>query len=367
MPKTTLYPLRLEETFRNYGFGDRWMVEAFEKENLPQDHTLAETWEVVDRPGESNEIINGALAGMTLHEAIETYGEELLGSDMMERFGTRFPLIIKFLDASNVLGEQIHPDDEHARALGGFDTGKTEAWYMIKTRPEATIHVGNREGVTREQLVEALLNEDSVSCMEEYEVEPGDSFLIYAGVMHYARGGALFCEIMQNSDITYGLEHYMDEAEPGREGERAEELAEQIHLEDDFECKTSHVAIKRGRNIQTFIFACRHFAMERLDLAVDHTLDLDGKRFYVLSQIEGASRVVSGDMVETLPAGNSCLLPAAVDAVRLEPQGDAALLKMYVPDLMANVIEPLRAEGVIDAEIVGLGGRTELNDLRDMV
>ncbi|MFP3897558.1 MAG: type I phosphomannose isomerase catalytic subunit [Anaerolineales bacterium] len=367
MSTPTLYPLRLKEKFRDYGFGDRWMVEVFEKENLPQDHTLAETWEVVDRPGESNDILNGPLAGRTLHQAIETYGEALLGSDMMERFGTRFPLIIKFLDASKVLGEQIHPDDEHAKALGGFDTGKTEAWYMIKTRPKATIHVGNREGVTREQLIEALLNGNSVSCMKEYEVEPGDSFLIYAGVMHYARGGALFCEIMQNSDITYSLKHYVDEAEPGRERERAEELAEQIHLEDDFDCKTSHVAIERGPNTQTFVFACQHFAMERLDLTTGHVLALDGRRFYVLSQIEGISRVICGDSVETLRAGNSCLLPASLDRVHLEPRGDAALLKMYVPDLMANIVQPLRAQGIDDDEIVGLGGRTELNDLRDLV
>jgi mannose-6-phosphate isomerase len=203
--------------------------------------------------------------------------------------------------------------------------------------------------------------------MEEYAVEPGDSFLIYAGVMHYSKGGALFCEVMENSDITYGLRHHVDEAEPGRERERAEELADQIHLEDDFDCQTSHVALERGPNTQTFVFACRHFAMERLDLAADHVLDLDGKRFYVLSQIEGASRVVCGDTVETLRAGNSCLLPAAVDSVRLEPQGNAALLKMYVPDLMANIVEPLRAQGVSDAEIVGLGGSTELNDLRDLV
>ncbi len=367
MSTPALYPLRLKEKFRNYGFGNRWMVEVFEKENLPEDHTLAETWEVVDRPGESNEILNGPLAGTTLHEAIETYGEALLGSDMVERFGTRFPLIIKFLDASNVLGEQIHPDDEHARALGGFDTGKTEAWYMIKTRPEATIHVGNRDGVTREQLIEALLNENSVSCMEEYQVEPGDSFLIYAGVMHYSRGGALFCEIMENSDITYGLEHCMDEAEPGREGERAEELAEQIHLEDDLNCQTSHVTIERGPNTQTFVLACKHFAMERLDLAVDHTLDLDGKRFYVLSQIKGTSRVICGESIETLHAGNSCLLPASLDRVHLEPRGDVALLKMYVPDLMANIVEPLRAQGLSDTEILGLGAHTELNDLRDLV
>jgi hypothetical protein len=49
-----LYPLRFKEALRNYGFGDRWIVEAYEKEGLPEDHRVAETWEVCDRPTESS-------------------------------------------------------------------------------------------------------------------------------------------------------------------------------------------------------------------------------------------------------------------------------------------------------------------------
>ena len=45
------------------------------------------------------------------------------------------------------------------------------------------------------------------------------------------------------------------------------------------------------------------------------------------------------------------------------PDGEAALLKTYVPDLTANVIEPLRAQGASDEAIARLGGVTRLNDL----
>ena len=140
-----LYPLRFREVLRNYGFGDRWIVDVFQKTGLPEVHRIAETWEAVDRPPESSEILNGPLAGQTLHDAIASYGERLLGRDVVARCGTRFPLLIKFLDASNVLGEQAHHTDEQARARGLADPGKTEAWYMLYTRPGATIHCGRSE------------------------------------------------------------------------------------------------------------------------------------------------------------------------------------------------------------------------------
>lgn len=80
-----LYPLRFKEILRNYGFGNRWIVDAFDKDGLPDDHRIAETWEVCDRPGESSEVINGALLGHTLHELIGLYGERLLGRDVVAR------------------------------------------------------------------------------------------------------------------------------------------------------------------------------------------------------------------------------------------------------------------------------------------
>ena len=111
-----LYPLRFREILRNYGFGNRWIAEVYEKEGLPDNGRIAETWEVCDRPGESSVVVNGSLAGRTLHDLIADYGVDLLGRDVIVRCGMRFPLLIKFLHASNVLGEQAHHSDALAAA-----------------------------------------------------------------------------------------------------------------------------------------------------------------------------------------------------------------------------------------------------------
>ena len=185
---STLYPLRFQEILRNYSFGNRWIVSAYEKGPFPADHRVAETWEVCDRPGESSTVVNGPLAGATLHELIERFGADLLGRDVVARCGTRFPLLIKLLDVSNPLAEQAHHSDELAQARGLPDPGKTEAWYMLRTLPGATIHCGAKPGLTPEAALQAILNGSSRELMREYPVQPGDAFLLHAGTMHYSDG-----------------------------------------------------------------------------------------------------------------------------------------------------------------------------------
>jgi mannose-6-phosphate isomerase len=359
-----LYPLRFREILRNYGFGNRWIVEAYQKQGLPQDHRIAETWEVCDRPNESSVVANGPLAGATLHALIDQHGAALLGTDVVNRCGLRFPLLIKFLDASNPLGEQVHQSDELAARRGLQDPGKTEGWYMLHAREGATIRCGQADdNLTHRSARQALLDGTIREQMRQYQVRPGDAFLLYAGTMHYSAGRVLFYEIMQNSDVIIGLRQ-PDPALPQAEREaRADAAIEGIHLEPGFDVKIAPVVLREGDNQRTFAFACTHFCLERLDLTAPYLLNCDGQRFYVLSQIEGASTVICGECRETLRSGQTSLLPATLGPVIIEPSGPCALLKSYLPDLAQDVIQPLRQAGVSDQVIAGLGGQTKLNPL----
>ncbi len=365
---TSLYPLRFREILRDYSFGDRWIVDAYEKDGLPSDHRVAETWEVCDRPdGESSQVLNGPLTGETLHTLVSAYGPALLGRDVVARCGTRFPLLIKFLDASNVLGEQAHHSDALAADRGLEDPGKTEAWYMLKVREGATVHVGNRPGVTREQVEAAILDGTIKDLMRVYEVAPGDAFLLYAGTMHYASGGVLFYEIMQNSDVYIGLHPPDLGLAPEERVIRARDALVGVHLETDFDAQTVPVSLPAGVNTRTFILACRYFALERYDLLAPTMIACDGRRFHVLSQIEGVTTIVHGEHRELLRPGQSILLPADLGLVTLVPSQPSAILKAYVPDLREDIVAPLRQSGVSDAGIVRLGGWTALNDLAPLV
>ncbi|MFL7807744.1 MAG: type I phosphomannose isomerase catalytic subunit [Anaerolineae bacterium] len=357
-----LYPLRFREILRDYRFGDRWIVDAFSKTGLPDDHRIAETWEVCDRPGESSLVINGPLRGKTLHQLIEAYGERLLGRAIVARFGTRFPLLIKFLDASNPLGEQVHQDDALARKQGLDDPGKTEAWVMLRVRQGATIHCGNRSNIDREQVLQALIDGTVRECMCEHAVEPGDTFLLYAGTMHYSDGGVLFYEIMQNSDVIIGLRPWHPIASDEERETWARSALEGIHLEKEFDCQTVPVCLLEGDNRRTYLLACEHFAVERLDLASPFAVHCTGERFHILSQIEGSSTIEHDERTESLRPGMSCLLPADLGEIMVQPEGQAALLVAYVPDL-EDMVAHLKTSGVPDPAIAALGGHTGLNPL----
>ena len=351
-----LYPLQFQLILRNYPFGNRWIVSEYQKGPFPEDHRVAETWETCDRPGESSTVTNGPLAGSSLHELIARFGADLLGADVVARCGTRFPLLIKLLDVSHSLGEQAHHSDELARARGLSDPGKTEAWYMLRTRPGATIRCGAKPGITPETALQAILDGSSRELMREYPVHPGDAFLLHAGTMHFSEGGMIFYEIMQNSDVYIGL-GAPDANLPEAEREKIARLAlEGASLDGKFDPHIQPVLLQEGLNRRSFVFACPYFALERLDLAVPYALECDGQRFYVLTQIEGACTVSAGGTVETLHMGQSCLLPAACGTVTLAPQPGCSLLKAYVPDIALNIAAPLRAAGFSDQAVKQLQG-----------
>jgi len=360
---TPLYPLRFKEILRDYRFGERWIAEVFEKDGLPPEGRIAETWEVCDRPNESSVVTNGPLAGATLHELIAGYGADLLGTEVTRVHGSRFPLLIKLLDVTHPLGEQVHQSDALARARGLADPGKTEAWYMLRVKPGATVRCGSQADVDREQVRAALLNGSIRQLMAEHAVQPGDAFLLHAGTMHFSGGGALFYEIMQNSDVIIGLRSPALDLPEAQRAAQVELMLEGIHLEEGFDPQVRPAVLAEGANRRTFILAGEHFALERLDLATPYPLDCTGARFFVLTQIEGFTRVQADAGSTELRPGQSCLLPAVLGRVLLTPQRSSALLKAYLPDLVGDIIQPLRCAGIPDVVIAGLGGQTRLNPL----
>ena len=77
----------------------------------PTQEKIGESWELSHVDGDFSVVAYGADKGKTIDELIREYGESLLGSEVMKRFGTRFPLLIKFIDARDDLSIQIQQRD----------------------------------------------------------------------------------------------------------------------------------------------------------------------------------------------------------------------------------------------------------------
>ena len=138
-----------------------------------------------------------------------TYGgEQPLGEIWFEDpDGADLDLLIKYLFTSERLSIQVHPDDE-AAARKGYRRGKDEAWIVLRAEPDATIGVGFREHLSREQLRAAALDGSIAELIDWRPAAPGDILFSPAGTVHALGAGLTLVEVQQNVDLTYRLFDY---------------------------------------------------------------------------------------------------------------------------------------------------------------
>lgn len=135
----------------------------------PVENGVGESWELSHVEGNYSIVDNGELEGKSLDELIRSYGKELLGEKVMERFGTTFPLLIKFIDARDNLSIQVHPDDELAKKRHN-SFGKTEMWYVIKAEKGAGLYSGFSEQIDAEEYVKRVENNTIMDVLQRYDV-----------------------------------------------------------------------------------------------------------------------------------------------------------------------------------------------------
>ncbi len=347
------YPTKLTAHVRAYAFGDRLIPELLDKRGVPEG-VVAETWEVSDYRETSGQVINGEYAGRTLHDLVLEYPDELVGEDWR---GPHFPLLEKFIDASNMLPVHLHADDETAQRIHGEPHGKTEAWHILWAAEDATILAGVKEGFSRDELREAFKALDHDAVMLRYPIRAGDTIYVPGGVIHAFGPDTLVFEVQQTSDLGQFV------TPVGLYGEPLDEETWEVNIEAALdELRTDYrprpnpgLVVERGPNRRVLCCAGPYFAMERWDLVEPHREPSRPERCVTLSNVGDPASIEYAGGVEDLERGQSCILPAAIGEVTIMPEGEASLIVCYVPDLEEDVVAPLRAAGYGDAEIHALG------------
>jgi mannose-6-phosphate isomerase len=118
--------------------------------------------------------------------------------------GGRPDLLVKYLFTSEPLSIQVHPDGAAADKLG-LPSGKDEAWLVLRAEAGATIGIGLRETVGREELRQAAAEGTIGDLVDWHHVAAGDSFYSPAGTVHSIGPGLALIEVQQNIDVTYRL------------------------------------------------------------------------------------------------------------------------------------------------------------------
>jgi len=294
------YPFKFEPIYKQRIWGGQKLRGVFGKE-LPAGEKIGESWELADLPEDKSVIANGELAGRTLREAIEQYPKEITGD---ENFALPFPLLIKILDAEDVLSVQVHPDPETCRRMGKGEP-KTECWYIIAAEPGAVIYKGLKKGITKEQFAETIENGTVAETLVKVPVEAGQCHYLPAGTAHAVGPGLLIAEIQTPSDTTYRVFDWnrLDDTGRARELHIAEAL-ESIHFDqssDDLLMTTIGLLVD-----------CEYFTIDKGHQGENCELLLAPGKMKTLIMLSGRGTILGteGDIVE-FSAGDCLLIPAS--------------------------------------------------------
>lgn len=291
------------------------------------DRQIGESWELSGIADHESIVVGGAYDGLTLPALIDKGGAQLLGKSNYCHFGNNFPLLVKFIDATQALSVQVHPNDALARRRHGCP-GKTEMWYVVDGTPDAYLLSGFNRIMTQNEYAARVADNTLADVLRRYDVKAGDVYFLPAGQVHSIGAGCFICEIQQSSDITYRIYDF------GRRD--AQGKTRQLHVKEamdainfDFLPPELHFDIKDNQPNE--IVQCTHFTTNafRLTQPIERSyLGLDS--FVILVCTKGKCHVSCGEESLELAEGHTLLVAAEAQSIKLTPDPQTHLLEAYV-------------------------------------
>ncbi|MGJ3238759.1 MAG: type I phosphomannose isomerase catalytic subunit [Anaerolineae bacterium] len=311
---TSLYPLLLAPTLHVKVWGGRKLGEEWGK-TLTEDAPYGESWELHD----SSTVINGALQGQTLAQLIVQYGTALIGQGFDPSEG--LPLLVKLLDATQWLSVQVHPNDEQARALEGDPRGKTEAWIILATDPDARLVIGVHPGTSQQAMADAIRDGTLEDLLEYATVQAGDVLYMPANTVHAIGPGIRLYEVQQSSNVTYRL---YDWGRMGLDGQ-----PRQLHVEKGVQVSNLDTLPDVAHPDDALMVDGAFFQTTRhtLNTSENLTLTADGA-FHALTCIDGTASIEHDGVSYALAHGQTAMIPASLGEYALT--GSATVLRSYL-------------------------------------
>ena len=286
-----------------------------------------ESWELSGLPSDDSVVKNGTLAGISLSCLLKDYQEILVGKSLYARFGNRFPLLVKFIDAEDDLSIQVHPDDVLA-GINYDSPGKTEMWYVIQADPGATLIAGFNRPVS------AALCRERFECgrvddiLNRHAVAAGDVFFLPAGRVHAIGKGVLIAEIQQASDVTYRIHDYdRVDANGSRRALDMDNAIAALDLGVDQDCKIPYQAIP---NAPTPLVQCRHFTTNLLTCFETVVRNYAFDSFVIHVCVHGSYAIDYGRGRLEVRRGDCVLIPAVIESVNLETESGFTVLECFI-------------------------------------
>ena len=321
------YPLKFKTIYKDKIWGGNKIKKLLNKDygDLPK---CGETWELSAVPGDISVVSNGLWRGQDFKSLLVQHGAAIMGVKLYEKFGTDFPLLIKFIDANQDLSIQVHPDDALAKKRHQ-GLGKTEMWYVLQADPKASLITGFNRPMSQGEYLKKFESGNLMEILNQEQVAKGDVFFLPAGRIHTIGKGLLIAEIQQTSDITYRI------YDSGRTDDQGNER--DLHIEESLEAidytyqsnyKTSY---DEESNKRVSLVTCPYFVTNKLSLTDKKTLkapQIAGFKIYMC--VEGSAKIVNGDEETLLVKGETVLIPAILSTYEIKADAEVILLETYI-------------------------------------
>jgi mannose-1-phosphate guanylyltransferase/mannose-6-phosphate isomerase len=320
--------VRLQPAYKDYLWGGQRLREIFGKGVSPEyPSKIAESWEVSAHSAGNCTIAEGDMKGMTFSEYLKYLGKDALGWKCQPF--EKFPLLIKFIDATHPLSVQVHPDDAYAMSVEG-DYGKNEMWYILDAEPDASIYLGFQREISKEECIQRVKDGSLTDVLKQIHVKKGDVIFVKAGTVHAILDGLLILEIQQSSNATYRLYDYDREDETGKK--------RQLHLKKAFENidfkSYEYDLVPAGEReegngcVKQLLGECKYFSSTLYEVEKETELSLDDASFSAIVFLSGAGEMKAGEKKSNFSAGDSFFIPAGKKALRIKGNCSFVLSKV---------------------------------------
>jgi mannose-6-phosphate isomerase class I len=326
-------------------WGGTWMVENLGLEQ-PADTNYAWCFDCVPEENSLLLGVSGERIEVPSLDVVLQHPVELLGQDVVTRFGAEFPIRFDLLDTvgGGNLSLQVHPSRDYIRSAFGMSYTQDESYYLLDADEGATVYLGLREDTDVDEMSDALRRAqdgdapfDAERFVNVFPARKHDHFLIPAGTVHCSGAGSMVLEISATPYIftfklwDWGrlgldgrprpihLEHGTRNIVPERRTKWVREnLVNRVEPVSSGEGWRSE---RTGLHELEFIETRRHWfsaPVEHDTAGTVHVLNLvEGDRVVVESP-DGAFDDVTIHYAETF------IVPAAVGRFRIRPDGEAA-------------------------------------------
>jgi mannose-6-phosphate isomerase len=314
-------PIFFKPTYKKVVWGGN-NIKTFFNRNIEEDN-IGESWEISAHANGISQILNNSFNNENLADLFndrsrrkEIFGNKCLNMD-------RFPILAKFIDAKQNLSIQVHPDDAYARKIEN-DSGKNEVWYVMDCQENAKIVYGLKEEVTKEQLNEALANNNIETKVNFVNVKKGDFITIPAGTIHAICGGLMLCEIQQSSDITYRVYDWNRIGLDGKPRKLHTEKALDVINVNNTNKIYNYYNLECNQNI----YNSNNFNIDIINVKGNFTLMSNEDSFNAYIVLEGNGCIKKDEFEKNIEKGTSFLVPATLG--NYEFRGNLKLMKVYI-------------------------------------